>query len=455
MQNKPKNSDTSKKKKALVFSVSFLFFLLFLIEFVLRLLNFQPGFFQLYNNFHPVGSLEVYKNFENDDYGIYCFTDWVSDSIPKHYDFEKQKANDYLLDNFFPLDDIFNIYQSFFFLEKGKVEQSFFNKIKNKDEIFDDSTPLFKHYHQNIKNKLDNLSGLDNLIAEYVERPYNSYGFRSIPFKIVEDRKKPSVLLIGDSFVYGMSSKPYYTSFSDILLAKGFVVYNTGIPGVDPAQYLAVAQKYIPLLQPDIVIVNFFPGNDFMSFERPTIPSQPHEHITNAGFFESSPMGKYLSPKEAYDFYLSLSFIPPNNFFNRMMSSTAITSMLWNVFRKFSWVNHQKLTDYEEFLNTKNQENSIKITQGYLKGIEEICNDNNSKLINVVIPYRYNQDIEKNTFFKVDSLKLNELYNGSSYHYPTNLKDEDFYKDNYHFNKLGAKKYADFLEMRIVEQIKF
>jgi len=438
------------QSKNYLFLTIIVFSLLVLFEVFLRWVNFKPGIFQHYSNFHPVDSLIVYKNFNTDEFGIYSFSNWVSDSIPKHFDFNKNKPSEYLLEHFSPMDDVFEVFLSYKMLELDKdiiVNPIYFF---GKKELSDTTANLYKYY-QDKKNSIKEKSDLDSLIFEYIKKPYNSNGFRSIPFVKLKNNKRPKILLIGDSFVYGMSSKPYYSSFSDILLAKGYIVYNTGIPGVDPAQYAAIAKKYIPMLQPDIVIVNFFPGNDYMHFERKTLPHEPHEHITNAGFFESSPKGEYLNPQEAYNFYLSLSQIPPINTFNRLMSTFSITSIIWKILFKANLVNHKELSDYENFRNSKYGE-SLEITKNYLNQIDSVCFQNNVVLINAVIPYRFEQNGEKKSFFTVDTTRLNQLFNESSFHYPKNLTDDDFYKDNYHFNKSGAKKHAAFLDSLIVSK---
>jgi hypothetical protein len=442
----------SQKKKSRIYVSIIILVVLILFEMFLRLVNFKPGIFQHYSNFQPVDSLIVYKNFKTDDFGIYSFSEWVSDSIPMHFDFETNKPNDFILEHFSPLDDVFDVFLSYKMLETDK------DLVKNplyflkKSELIDKNTSFYDFYRKKI-NEGNAKTELDFLIDEYVKKPYNRHGFRSIPFVNLKNTKRPKILLIGDSFVYGMSSKPYYCSFYDILLSKEYCVYNAGIPGVDPAQYLAIAKKYIPILQPDIVIVNFFPGNDYMYFKRRTVAEEPHEHITNAGFFESSPKGEYLNPLEAYNFYLSLSQIPAVNIFNRSMSTFSITSILWKILFKANLVEHKELSDYENFRNSKYGE-SLEITKCYLDSINSICKQYNTALINSVIPYRYDQNIKENTFFTVDTTRLNELFAYSNYQYPKNLLDEDFYKDSYHFNKSGAKKYAEFLDSLIVLKTK-
>lgn len=144
-----------------------------------------------------------------------------------------------------------------------------------------------------------------------------------------------------------MSAKPYYNSFTDILLARGYLVYSAGIPGTDPAQYAAIAKKYVPILKPDMIIVCFYPGNDLLPFPREPLPLRPHEHMTNAGFFESAPEGKYLDAHEAYSYYRKLITIPSNSANYGFWSSTAITSLVWNILYTHGNVQHPGIEAYE------------------------------------------------------------------------------------------------------------
>lgn len=74
------------------------------------------------------------------------------------------------------------------------------------------------------------------------------------------------VMLLGDSFTFG-SGVDYPQSFADLLsehLRSEYngIVWNFGIPGTATRQALMLAQTYVPIMQPDIVVLGFF-GNDF------------------------------------------------------------------------------------------------------------------------------------------------------------------------------------------------
>jgi hypothetical protein len=67
-----------------------------LLEITLRLFGNDPGVFRDYNGFSKVDELIVYKNYENDDNGIYKFSPTITDSLQKNLKtqwFKKDKQN--------------------------------------------------------------------------------------------------------------------------------------------------------------------------------------------------------------------------------------------------------------------------------------------------------------------------------------------------------------------------
>lgn len=132
----------------------------------------------------------------------------------------------------------------------------------------------------------------------------NNSGFRS-PMFDTETDGRCSILLLGDSMAWGMSAEPLTRSYPDLLRGKGFAVYNTGIPGTSPTQYKRIAEKYIPALKPDIVLVSFTMENDLLIVPEDLQPNQNLWHITNAGWILArDEAGQYLEPQSAYDHYI-------------------------------------------------------------------------------------------------------------------------------------------------------
>jgi hypothetical protein len=137
--------------------------------------------------------------------------------------------------------------------------------------------------------------------AEY---QINSDGFRSVEFKQYETTRT-KILFLGDSFTWGGSANPITNCFVDIVRRRGYLTFNTGIPGTGPTQYAYIAEKYVPLLKPDIVAVTFYMGNDLKPPD-PMLPYKNLYHITNAGWLSAfDENGNYMVPLDAYNLYFA------------------------------------------------------------------------------------------------------------------------------------------------------
>ena len=131
------------------------------------------------------------------------------------------------------------------------------------------------------------------------EYSINASGFRSQAFQNPTDGR-PSILLLGDSFAWGASAKPITNGFADILRRSGFHVFNTGIPATDLKQYAYLAEKYILILEPDVVAVALYMGNDIRRY-RPMLPYKNMCHVTNVGWIQAfTADGEWMSPQTAY-----------------------------------------------------------------------------------------------------------------------------------------------------------
>src|SRR5581483_7407084 len=70
------------------------------------------------------------------------------------------------------------------------------------------------------------------------------------------------VASIGDSFSYGVVPHAFhFTTVAEEAL-PGVQIYNMGYPGLGPTDYLYLLQRRALPLQPDLIVVNLFVGND-------------------------------------------------------------------------------------------------------------------------------------------------------------------------------------------------
>ena len=95
----------------------------------------------------------------------------------------------------------------------------------------------------------------------------NSRGFKDKEFT----EKKPNVyriIGIGDSFAFGVVPYKYnyLTLLASQLQQEGFnvEVLNMGIPGIGPKEYLSLLVNEGLDLKPDMLLLSFFLGNDFI-----------------------------------------------------------------------------------------------------------------------------------------------------------------------------------------------
>ncbi|CAM2057356.1 hypothetical protein DSUL_150045 [Desulfovibrionales bacterium] len=158
----------------------------------------------------------------------------------------------------------------------------------------------------------------------------NVDGFRSPPF-ISEKKLTSSILLLGDSFVWGASAKPLTSSFADLLRAEGMAVHNTGIPGTGPTQYLAIAERQVPQLRPEVIVAAIFLGNDLMDKPDRLQPWKNLFHVTNAGWISGfDEAGNALSAHQAYDYYIATPKRRLQHLFFRTSLGTACWKSVFN-----------------------------------------------------------------------------------------------------------------------------
>jgi hypothetical protein len=389
---------------------------LVLIEGVLKLIfNIHPGYHHYSQWFREVDSLEIHQGFAADSAGIFK----VDASAARFLSARVQS-------------------DSMMSLPKNETNKNLevygldyqFHKIEEKDCI------LGKHLKYILSKPVK--TDLDSAIIEYARNPINKDGFKSIPFKQFPCSKK-KVLLLGDSFTWGHSAEPLGNSFADYLLSKGFVVYNTGISGSDPEQYRAVAEKYISILEPDYVVVNFYIGNDVQYFRRKLLPNIPIFYSSNAGNILSCPEGvTFLDAKESYDFAKSRITIPQSSLFNRICSYTALGTLIWKFVNKIGW-SSQEHPKYS----------AIYAEQRKLRQLKPSCNEITNEILALAKQHDASfflisiPNVESGKIFRAKDVQY--LFEGISY-YEAPVGKGDFHETNFHYNNQGHLKHGKFIE---------
>jgi len=281
-----------------------------LAEGFLRLTGSQPGFKTYSKKFKEVDSLYVLEGYDADSNGILRISNRAKEFVCNELH-AKKSVNEIAPRSPHQHKGVYRVLSDFM-------------------QLRDES------YASDFKSFLAKLSmdttdeELITAIESYSICPFNSDGFKSIGFRKYNSKAK-SILLLGDSFTWGHSASNITNCFADLLLAKGYVVYNSSITGTDPAQYLQIARALIPKLEPDFVVVNFYMGNDIVYFERKPLPHVPVFYCTNAGNLISCPEGIYFKDaSEAYEHFLSKIKIPTGkNLFGTLCAKSVVGTLLW------------------------------------------------------------------------------------------------------------------------------
>lgn len=271
----------------------------------------------------------------------------------------------------------------------------------------------------------------------------------------VKKAGKKLVFIIGDSFVEGVSDGHYNTVFIERLRQADTTTLflNFGIGGADPLSYKLVAEKYVPLLKPDLVLIAFC-WNDVMYADRIATPYIPMYYQTNIGWFSSNvpysfsgkPNVILPSADSAFNYYKSWYFIDP-----------AESKLAWlcskNPLAAKAYTSDKRLPDYRD----PNTEKYITtVSHKHIKAIDSICIANGTKMSIAFIP-----DIAKADTIQTLAQNHSEYKHVFHEYLPrvhfiqNTITRADYISDhNQHFNEGGNAKYATFLQQVIQQELK-
>ncbi len=100
----------------------------------------------------------------------------------------------------------------------------------------------------------------------------NNLGFRGDDTTI-EKSRRTRIVALGDSFTYGWGvelTDTWVKQVESALRAEGndVEILNLGVPGHGPGEYADTAERVVPILKPDIVLVGLLQGNDLEQIEK-------------------------------------------------------------------------------------------------------------------------------------------------------------------------------------------
>lgn len=99
--------------------------------------------------------------------------------------------------------------------------------------------------------------------AEYAGYVLNARGMRTHEYETAKAAGVYRVVVLGDSFVYGgVAEADHWCGFLERGLGRPVEVVRLGVPGTGPPFYLRMWELEAARLQPDLVVVGLFVGND-------------------------------------------------------------------------------------------------------------------------------------------------------------------------------------------------
>jgi hypothetical protein len=129
-------------------------------------------------------------------------------------------------------------------------------QINDHDTMFQFEKELGWEFIPNKKGEIVYEGGIQLTVA------VNEDGYRDVPFR--EKEGKTKIMVLGDSFVSNISvaeeevfTKLIEDQFTDTS------VYNLGVNGYGQVQEYIVLKKWLPKIQPDVVVVLIYLRNDF------------------------------------------------------------------------------------------------------------------------------------------------------------------------------------------------
>jgi hypothetical protein len=102
----------------------------------------------------------------------------------------------------------------------------------------------------------------DEVLGHKIEP--NSSGHDSWGFRNKTVPKSAKIITIGDSQTYGVSAAAKHSWPATLQELRDESVYNLSLGGYGPAQYYYLLNSKALVLEPRLVIVGFYFGNDFL-----------------------------------------------------------------------------------------------------------------------------------------------------------------------------------------------
>ena len=266
----------------------------------------------------------------------------------------------------------------------------------------------------------------------HVAAHINQFGFRGRETTI-ERKHSFRVLMIGDSHTFGWGVSDDSTSSilaQQSLLQDGYDVeiFNLGRPGMSPKEYAQVIKNAVPILRPNLVIVNFLAFDDLSQIspiekrfrnQTKTLTLSPSKYAMSIALRMKSRLGRFfpnirrlIAPSRVSGTRVSSSSITANWSRSVAKLMTSLTSESATRFEnlepdvkkrylegqlnpglfRIAFVGNGK--EYYKIAdsNSSDRLTGMQTLAGYLDEIKVICEQNNSSLALILVPFKCNID---------------------------------------------------------------
>jgi hypothetical protein len=151
---------------------------------------------------------------------------------------------------------------------------------------------------------------------------HDSWGYRN---RSVPDRA--DIVAIGDSHTYGISAKASDTWPTFLEKLSGEKTYNLSLPGYGPVQYYYLLKNKAFDLEPSVVVVGLYFGNDLLDTYKSVYNNEYWKHLRRTGFQSDEIVKNKKVDIDKFSYKLR-HFLPGNSVVYRIISSSVIGNEL-------------------------------------------------------------------------------------------------------------------------------
>ena len=253
---------------------------------------------------------------------------------------------------------------------------------------------------------------------------HDSWGYRN---RSVPDRA--DIVAIGDSHTYGISAKASDSWPSLLEKLTGKLTYNLSLPGYGPVQYYHLLKTKAFDLDPSVVVVGLYFGNDLLDTYKSVYNNEYWKHLRRAGFQSDEIVKNKEVDIDKFSYKLR-HFLPGNSVVYRIISSSVVGDELRQLRRIYQG---EEIIMYENIeyniqtgfmpavrlraldLNLASVREGLRISLDLIDKMNMICKEKNTEFLVVLIPTKesvYSDFIGNNSSLPnteiIDELLANE-----------------------------------------------